>query len=59
MCLVTGLAKAVAFVRVVMGLGRDAVVLQRLEHVAGLLRHDYGVEFALEENYRHADLVGV
>ena len=39
--------------------GRDAVVLQRLEHVPGLLRDHHGVQLTLEENHRHADLAGV
>ncbi|MNC24837.1 hypothetical protein D3C75_729040 [compost metagenome] len=59
MGLVTGLAKAMAFIGVVMRFDQDAVVLQCRDHVAGLLRDDHGIQFSLKEDHRHADVAGM
>ncbi|MNQ75147.1 hypothetical protein D3C85_899310 [compost metagenome] len=48
-----------AFVRVVMRFDQDAVVPQRRDHVAGLLRDDHGIQFSLKEDHRHADIAGM
>ena len=59
MFLIFGLAKSVVLIGVVVRPSRDVVVLQRLEHVAGLLRDDHGIQLTLKENHRHADLAGM
>ncbi|BBP67434.1 hypothetical protein PHLH5_49750 [Pseudomonas sp. Cab53] len=59
MGLVHRLAKTVALIRIIMGLDRDAVVLQRTDHIAGLLWHDHGIQFPLKEDHRCADSIRV
>lgn len=59
MGLITSLAEAMAFVRVIMRFNQNAVFLQRLDHVAGLLRHHHGIQFTLEENHRNTDVACV
>src|SRR3546814_17016782 len=59
MSLVYGLAKAMALIGVVMRFYHDAVVLQCLDHIAGLLRHDHCIQFTLEKYHWGADLISV
>ena len=56
---VAGLAEAVAFAGIEMRLGLDAIGGQCGEHGAGLLGNHHGIEFALEEDHRYLDALGV
>ncbi|MOA59081.1 hypothetical protein D3C78_1836130 [compost metagenome] len=59
MGLIAGLAEAMAFVGIVVRFNQNAVVLQGLDHVAGLLWHNHGIQFPLKENHRYADVARV